>query len=394
MNIPIYNCLLNDDDLDTGIYAMSFVDCPANESDFVTLAKQAKQSTEVYLNRNTHKQVLTGVILKPEQLIFRSNLEMGEHYIKFSASEIEKIAQRMMRTGVALQNTTHQHQSSLSGNYLTELWIVEDPEKDKSRALGFENLPKGTLMCSYKVEDPNYWKNEVMTGHVKGFSLEGFFSQQPEKLNNNKSRQKCKKMNKPRKQTLLGRIRKMLLDIETVQKSDATASGEPFVVFTLADGKEIYVDQDGYATLNEEQAPAGEHNLANGNILTIDEEGNFVDTHEASAGQTKPDEKTAPEALRRMRNRQRLAEFEPKTAEALKAKIAEMQATIDELLTALTDAQSLLDGKEQQVEELRRKTPSVRPMAQLSAQAVSTKDLTTAERMALALNQTLACKRK
>lgn len=394
MNIPIYNCLLNDDDLDTGIYAMSFVDCPANETDFVALAKQARQSTEVYLNRDTHKQLLTGVVLKPEQLIYRSNPQMGEHYIKFSAAEIEKIAQRMMRTGVALHNTTHQHQASLSGNYLTELWIVEDPEKDKSRALGFENLPKGTLMCSYKVEDPNYWKNEVMTGNVKGFSLEGFFNQQPETTNINKSRQKCKKMNKPRKKTLLGRIANMLLDIESVQKSDATASGEPFVVFTLADGKEIYVDQDGFATLDEEQAPAGEHNLANGNILTIDEQGNFVDTHQASANPTKSDEAIAPEALRRMRTRQRLADFEPKTAEALKAKIAEMQATIDDLSKALDDAQTMLDGKEQQVEELRRKTPSVRPVAQRSAQNLSSKNLTTAERMALALNQTLACKRR
>lgn len=294
MTIPIYNCLINEEDEKTGVFAISFVDYPANEVDFVLLNKQMtkqknKQTTEVYLNKDIHKQILTGVVLKPDQLIYRNSKELGEHYIRFSAEQIERIAQRMMRTGLALHNTTHQHQRPLSGNYLTELWIVEDPEQDKSRALGFEKLPKGTLMCSYKVEDPNYWTNEVMTGHVKGFSLEGFFNQVIDQ-SNIQTRQKLKKMNKQRKKTLLGRLASLLLDIETVQKADATQSGEPFVIFVLADGKEIYVDQDGFATLNEEQAPAGEHKLANGNILAIDEHGNFVDTHDASEKSNNPEE--------------------------------------------------------------------------------------------------------
>lgn len=389
MTLPIYNCLISDEDEDTGVYAISFVDCPANEVDFIALS--AHKRAEVQLNRDTAKQILTGVVLKPEQLIYRRSEDLGEHYIKFSAAEIERIAHKMMRTGIALHNTTHQHQSQLSGNYLTELWIVEDPANDKSRALGFENLPKGTLMCSYKVEDPSYWTNEVMTGHVKGFSLEGFFNQQIVSIN--QSKQKCKKMNKQRKSTLLGRIANLLLDFESVQKADATASGEPYVIFVLADGKEIYVDQDGYATLNDEQAPAGDHKLANGNLLVIDEQGQFVETKKSTSSADKPEETAAPETLRRYNSRQRLADFEPKTAEALKAKIAEMQTIIDELLKALDDSQAALDGKEKQVEELRRKTPSVRPAVQRQQALQASRNMTTAERMALALNQTMAKRR-
>ncbi len=80
----------------------------------------------------------------------------------------------MMKTGLPLHSTTHQHNQNLSGNYLIELWIVENPQNDKSNELGFKNLPKGSLMASYKITDENYWNNEVMTGNVKGFSLEGF----------------------------------------------------------------------------------------------------------------------------------------------------------------------------------------------------------------------------
>ncbi len=163
MNIPVYNCLI-DENIDdaTGIYAISFVDCPANEVDFVKLRRQQTE----YLNRDAQRQILTGVVLKPEQLIYRNTPQMGEYYIKFSAEQIRKIAQKMMRTGVALHNTTHQHAEPLAGNYMIELWIVEDPERDKSHALGFTDLPQGTLMCSYKIEDRNYWDEQVMAGHV------------------------------------------------------------------------------------------------------------------------------------------------------------------------------------------------------------------------------------
>ena len=386
MNLPIYNCIIDDDVEDmTGVYAISFVDCPANEVDFVALDRQKEE----HLSRDVKKQILTGVVLQPEQLIYRNSAELGDYYIKFSAEQIEKIAQKMMRTGVALHNTTHQHQSPLSGNYLVELWIVTDPDTDKSKALGFENLPKGTLMCSYKIEDKDYWNAEVMSGHVKGFSLEGFFTQTIDKTSKNQSNQKCRKMNK-KKPTLLGKIMNFLLDIEDVRKSDMTNSGEAFVVFVLADGKEVYVDQDGFATLDEEQMPAGEHNLANGNILVVDNEGQFVETKEPSAKNTNPDAAKAPEALRKGKKRaHKLADFDPKTMEALKAKIAEMQSTIDQLTQSLADAQGMLEETQGQVEELRKKTPSAHPLVQHSQLSKPVTEMTTAERMAVALNETI-----
>lgn len=374
MKLPVYECLVNDniDDL-TGIYAMSFVDLPANETDFVALNKQQ----EVFLNKNSQKQILTGVILKPDQLIYRNSPEIGEHYIKFSTQQIERIAQKMMRTGIALHNTTHQHQASLQDNYLFELWIVEDPQSDKSLTLGFENLPKGTLMCSYKIEDKNYWVNEVMTGNVKGFSLEGFFNQQVS-MSNNKSNQKQENMNKQKKSALLRKITRFFLDIEDVKKDDATASGEAFVVFVLEDGKEVYVDQDGFATLDEEQMAAGEHNLADGNILVIDAEGQFVETKEAAAAANNPDEKTAPQTLNR---RQSLSETDPALVEALKAKIADLEAKLLEISGLAKEASA-------EMQKLKKVTPTSMPVTAL--QANQRKEATTRhEQMAQALSRSM-----
>lgn len=352
MNIPVYNCLINENPIDeSGIYAISFVDAPANKSDFIALSKQ---HSEVYLNKDPQKQILTGVVLCPDQLIYRKDQKLGEYYIKFSAEQIEKIAQKMMYTGLALQNTTHQHQTPLKGNYLSELWIIEDPEIDKSHTLGFKNLSKGTLMCSYKIEDKHYWDTQVMTGNVKGFSLEGFFIQKPD-IKNKSIKNKFNKMNKKSKKsnTLLSRFIQYFLDIQAIEKADATTSGSVYMIFTLTDGKEVYVDKDGFATLEDEQLPAGEHALADGNILVVDEEGQFIETKETSAKASQPQEATAPEALQKTKSN---AASETDSTSALKAKIAELESKLAELTALAQEANT-------EIQALRKQTPSSLPLS-------------------------------
>lgn len=393
MNIPVYNCLIDENTEDqSGIYAISFVDVPANEIDFVALAKQPKLEL---LNRDSKKQILTGVVLRPDQLIYRND-SRGEYYIQFSAEQIEKIAQKMMRTGIALHHTTHQHQNPLEGNYLTELWIVENPQHDKSQALGFADLPKGTLMCSYKIADKHYWDTQVMTGNVKGFSLEGFFFQEIKKNNMNKSvtnQNRNEKMNQRNKKsgTLLSRISQFFLDIQAVEKADATTSGTAYVIFSLADGKEVYIDADGFATLNEEQLPAGEHPLADGNILIVDEQGQFIETKEAATVTTDPAQTTAPEALRKA-IRQNLADKnipQPQgtapengeSTEVLKQKIADLETKLAELAGLAKEANS-------EVQKLRSQTPSSMP-ATAMASCRKLSELKRYEQMAQALSFTI-----
>ena len=393
MNIPVYNCLIDENTEDqSGIYAISFVDVPANEIDFITLAKQPKEEK---LNRDSKKQILTGAVLRPDQLIYRND-NRGEYYIQFSADQIEKIAQKMMRTGIALHNTTHQHQNPLEGNYLTELWIVENPKHDKSQALGFTDLPKGTLMCSYKIADKNYWDTQVMTGNVRGFSLEGFFFQEIKKNKINKSvtnQNRNEKMNQRNKKsgTLLSRISQFFLDIQAVEKADATTSGVAYVIFTLADGKEVYIDADGFATLNEEQLPAGEHPLADGNILIVDEQGQFIETKEASAQTSDPAQTTAPEALRRafrqkfediaIAKPQETAPEGTESTEILKQKIADLEAKLSELAGLAKEANT-------EVQKLRSQTPSSMPATAMAA-CRKLSELKRYEQMAQALSMTI-----
>jgi len=282
---PVYDCKIRATD-NTGIFAMSFVEVPAVEELFVALNAAHK----VTLVKNKHKQILTGVVLKPKQLIYRNDDQLGEYYIRYTAEDIEQIAQKMMRTGVALRTTTHEHESPLKGNYLTEVWIVEDPKRDKAVALGLGELPKGTLCASYKIESAKYWREQVLTGKVKGFSLEGFFNyktvimSKPQMTPAKTAAALGKKPSavvsflKSVTAMLEGDSEAAAEAVAAVAATDEADSGTPFLIFTLADGTEVSVDEDGFATMDGEQVPAGEHALDDGNILVIDDAGLMVVT--------------------------------------------------------------------------------------------------------------------
>jgi len=285
--LPVYECKIMGTD-NTGIFAISFVDIPANETNFIALAKQ----NTVKLAIDGQKQVLTGVVLIPDQLIYRYDDNIGEYYIKFTARDIERIAQKMMKTGLALSSTTHQHEKNLKGNYLTELWLVTDSKKDKAAALGLGELPVGTLMASYKIEDKSYWENEVLTGNVKGFSLEGIFNfknvtmkKDEKKAARLANERAVQKKPKGKLATALAAMFSVLMEGETEAATedlvdeaakDEVDAGDPYLIFPLSDGGEVWVDSDGFATLNGEQMPAGEHALADGNFIVIDDEGYLV----------------------------------------------------------------------------------------------------------------------
>lgn len=343
--MKIYEAKIRQND-DTGIYAVSFVEVPAVERNFVALSRAAAAVQTRLKVSDPQKQILTGALLVPDMLIYRDGTDapsLGEHYLKYTAQDIELISHKMMRTGVALKNTTHQHERPLRGNQLVEFWIVKDPKVDKSVALGLGEMPKGTLMASYKVRNKRYWDTQVLTGNVKGFSIEGLFN------HNNVEQMKKPQVTPGAVATTLGSKNKVsaflsamaaMLDGSTAAdasavadeaKKDDTGSGEVALIFTLADGGEVEVDKDGYATLAADgtEMPAGEHALDDGNFITIDDNGMFVlTTPDASA--TTP--AAAPAAVTQQRQKAKddakALLTKQKAADPNATKIAALQAQI------------------------------------------------------------------
>ena len=153
----------------SGIEAISVVENPAIEEDFIALKKQQVKLAEV----DKEKRILMGAALVPNKKIYRTNGE-DEYNIFFSEDTVRKASELFLSRGKQ-NNSTLEHDVKLNGLSVVESWIIEDKKKDKSRKYGFD-LPIGTWMVSVKVKNDEIWNDFVKEGKVKGFSIEGFFA--------------------------------------------------------------------------------------------------------------------------------------------------------------------------------------------------------------------------
>ena len=170
----IVELILDEEQEDSGIEAISIVESPAIESDFVALNSEEIKLAEI----DKEKKLLLGALLIPNKPIYRNGDE-GEYYIFFSKDTIVKASQMYLKNGYQNKSTL-EHAQALKGLTLVESWIVEDEVQDKSRKYGL-NVPIGTWMGAVKVNNDKIWNEYVKSGKVKGFSIEGFFADRMEK---------------------------------------------------------------------------------------------------------------------------------------------------------------------------------------------------------------------
>jgi len=172
--MKIVELILDEDQEFNGIEAISVVESPAIEEDFVALKNQEVKLAEV----DKEKRILLGALLVPNKPIYRRNGE-EEYYIYFSRDTIRRASELYLMKGNQ-NNSTLEHQYKINGLTLVESWIIEDKEKDKSALYGMD-LPIGTWMGAVKVNNDEVWNDFVKTGKVKGFSIEGYFVDKAER---------------------------------------------------------------------------------------------------------------------------------------------------------------------------------------------------------------------
>ena len=169
--MKFFELVLDEEKLLHGVDAISIVEHPAIEEDFITLSKDYKfEFKEV----DNEKRILMGAAMIPEKPIYRRDGE-EEYYVFFTKETIQRAAELYLTNGKQ-GNATLEHQAKLTGLTLVESWIIEDSQKDKSAAYGLE-YPVGTWMVSMKVNNGDVWDEYVKSGKVKGFSIEGWFMQ-------------------------------------------------------------------------------------------------------------------------------------------------------------------------------------------------------------------------
>ena len=169
MDYKVYELFIEEDSEFSGVEAISIVEEPAIEEDFVALKAHKIEMAEV----DTDKRILMGPALIPDKKIYRRNDE-EEYYIFFSKDTVRKASELFLARGNQ-NNSTLEHQYDLHGLSVVESWIVDDPQSDKTKLYNL-NVPAGTWMVSVKVNNEEVWQEFVKTGKVKGFSIEGYFS--------------------------------------------------------------------------------------------------------------------------------------------------------------------------------------------------------------------------
>ena len=172
--MKIVELILDENQEESGIEAISIVENPAIEEDFIALKSDEIKLAEI----SKEKKILMGALLIPNKPIYRKNDE-DEYYIYFSKDTVLKASQMYLTKGNQ-NNSTLEHQHELSGLTLVESWLVEDEVHDKSRKYGM-NVPVGTWMGAVKVNNDKIWNEYVKTGKVKGFSIEGYFADKMER---------------------------------------------------------------------------------------------------------------------------------------------------------------------------------------------------------------------
>jgi len=169
----IVELILDDQQMASGIDAISIVEAPAIESNFIALKSHEIKFAQV----DAEKRILMGPVLIPDKPIYRKQImngEMQEFYVYFSKNTVCRASQMFLMKGNQ-GKATIEHDMSVQGICMVESWIKEDMEKDKSASYGM-NDPIGTWMGCLKVTNDEIWNDYVKTGRVKGFSIEGYFA--------------------------------------------------------------------------------------------------------------------------------------------------------------------------------------------------------------------------
>jgi hypothetical protein len=281
-----YNVIFNEGE-NEGVYAISLVSDPAIGVQFLALAKQ----TELKLATvNEEQRILVGPILIPEQLIYR-NQDGHEFNIKFTSETIKQVHRNFVMQGYQNNSTIEHSGKQIEDVTFIETWIKEDEVHDKSVLYGFSEQV-GTMFGLMKVNNDEIWNDYVKTGKVKGFSIDGVFDM--EKVNLKSEYMNLESIVYAIKEGFatvklseevapveiaIAMETMKLKDGVTVLEAEAFEAGQPVFI----------VNENG----DKQPAPIGDHELEDGRLLVIVEEGVIAEIKEAMMEEETPEAEAA-----------------------------------------------------------------------------------------------------
>ena len=168
MEPKIYYIDIND--VASGMGAISLVESPAVGYEFLKFNEEKKVS----LHFNAEQRIITGVVCLADTPIYRYTEGIGPWYCVFTKDVIKKMIVKYSKD-TSWNRINLQHE----GEFIDGVYMIESYIKDSNRGIvpaEFADIPDGSWLVSFYVENEQLWDEIKNSGMLNGFSLEGFFN--------------------------------------------------------------------------------------------------------------------------------------------------------------------------------------------------------------------------
>ena len=160
----IYELKIDEDNDKLGINILSFVDNPAIKTEWFTFSEQET------VKKDLKKQMITSPIMLANSLIKRDLPNIGMFEVFYSEETIMQMMIQFMSSDKK-DNVDFQHNKELiEGIKLVESYIVD--ERNSSNIF---DVPKGSWIGTFYIEDKELYNKLVEDPNFNGISLDGIF---------------------------------------------------------------------------------------------------------------------------------------------------------------------------------------------------------------------------
>lgn len=135
----------------------------------------SKEERHLYFSKPNEKRLMTGLIMRPDKDIPRIDDETKERYMVKFSKDVVREASQLYLIDNNQHNVNKEHEEDVNGMTLVQSYIIDDPNMNNAKALGFTDIQEGDWWGTFYIEDDDVLNNIIKSGMVSGFSVEGSF---------------------------------------------------------------------------------------------------------------------------------------------------------------------------------------------------------------------------
>ena len=367
--MKLYDISIDPTDFETGLNAISLVENPAVEVDFLAFAKD---ESAVLQFADEERHIITGIALLADTPIYRIAPDGTEYYVRFTKDCIRQLVEKYFKFGLTNSvNIEHKDNQFVDGVTMLESYII-----DKERGIcpsEFAPAPDGSWVVSYKVSNLDVW-NKIKSGEVKGFSVQGVFRIIETKLEMNSNKTEESEHQNKNNISLMSKLKEKIKALLMQYAAVSTDKGNLIYNTDMLEvGSEVFVEDE-----NGENVPAadGEYMLEDGRTVIV-AEGKVTEIKEKEEAPAEPEMKPEEEQMVDEMPADPESPAEPEMpAEnekitALEERVATLEAQLADVIAKLAEIQTTPAASPAEEEFDNIKKPKVDPKNKMAAIAAA-----------------------